>query len=90
MLKNDVLNDAVLDNDGLKGSGNVSLSRRECEVLQLVAQALSNRQIAGALVISEATVKRHLYNAFLKLGASSRLDAVNKAVSASLIRSAVS
>jgi DNA-binding NarL/FixJ family response regulator len=55
------------------------LSDREHEVLGLVAQALSNGQIASRLGLTEATVKRHLRNIFTKLGAVSRLDAVNKA-----------
>lgn len=49
-------------------------------MLGLVAQALSNGQIAARLGLTEATVKRHLRNIFVKLGAVSRLDAVNKAV----------
>jgi len=56
-----------------------TLSVREREVLDLVAQALSNGQIASQLHLTEATVKRHLRNIFVKLGAVSRLDAVNKA-----------
>ena len=56
-----------------------TLSSRELEVLDLVAQALSNGQIASRLNLTEATVKRHLRNIFVKLGAVSRLDAVNKA-----------
>jgi DNA-binding NarL/FixJ family response regulator len=55
------------------------LSLREREVLGLVAQALSNGQIASRLGLTEATVKRHMRNIFIKLGAVSRLDAVNKA-----------
>jgi DNA-binding NarL/FixJ family response regulator/signal transduction histidine kinase len=55
------------------------LSSREHEVLALVSQALSNGQIASRLSITEATVKRHLRNIFAKLGAVSRIDAVNKA-----------
>lgn len=54
------------------------LSDREREVLELAAEAFSNAQIARRLGISEATVKRHMYNTFAKLGAVSRLDAVNK------------
>jgi DNA-binding NarL/FixJ family response regulator len=61
------------------------LSPRELEVLRLVAQALSNGQIAHRLSITEATVKRHLSNVYAKLGAVSRLDAINKAVAARLI-----
>jgi DNA-binding NarL/FixJ family response regulator len=56
-----------------------TLSEREQEVLALVGQALSNRQIASRLSLTEATVKRHLRNIFVKLGAVSRIDAVNKA-----------
>jgi DNA-binding NarL/FixJ family response regulator len=55
------------------------LSAREREVLDLVAEAYSNSQIASRLRLTEATVKRHLANIFSKLGAVSRLDAVNKA-----------
>jgi ATP/maltotriose-dependent transcriptional regulator MalT len=55
------------------------LSRREVEVLRLAAGALSNAQIAAELFITEGTVKRHLTNIYAKLGAVSRLDAVNKA-----------
>jgi two-component system nitrate/nitrite response regulator NarL len=65
------------------GSG--LLSARELEVLVRVATAMSNRQIAAALGITESTVKRHLRNIFGKLNAVSRLDAVNKAVQGALI-----
>jgi DNA-binding NarL/FixJ family response regulator len=60
-------------------SGDVALSAREMEILGLVGQALSNGQIASRLSLKEATVKRHLRNIFIKLGAVSRIDAVNKA-----------
>lgn len=66
-----------------------SLSSREVEILALVGLALSNRQISGRLGITEGTVKQHLRNIFTKLGAVSRIDAVNKAVMSSLISSPV-
>ncbi|MCI2416688.1 response regulator transcription factor [Saccharopolyspora sp. K220] len=55
------------------------LSAREREIVDLVAQAMSNRQIASKLRITEGTVKRHMRNIFAKLRANSRIDAVNKA-----------
>lgn len=61
------------------------VSARELEVLELVAHALSNAQIAAKLGLTEATVKRHLHNIFVKLGAVSRIDAVNKAVASAVI-----
>jgi DNA-binding NarL/FixJ family response regulator len=64
-----------------------ALSPRELDVLELTAHAMSNAQIASRLYLTEATVKRHLSNIFSKLGAVSRIDAVNKAVAASLIPS---
>jgi DNA-binding NarL/FixJ family response regulator len=61
------------------------LSSREIEVLLLAARAMSNAQIGARLSITESTVKRHLRNVFAKLGAVSRIDAVNKAAAAALI-----
>lgn len=61
-----------------------TLSAREAEVLRLVAEALSNHQIATRLNITVPTVKRHLRNIFGKLGAVSRLDAVNRAARGAL------
>lgn len=61
------------------------LSGREREILLLVAEALSNAQIAKRLSITEGTVKRHLRKIFDKLDAVSRIDAVNKAAAASII-----
>lgn len=51
------------------------LSPRELEVLRLVAQGHTNREIADLLVISEKTVARHLTNLFTKLGVSNRASA---------------
>ncbi|WP_336087710.1 response regulator transcription factor [Nocardia sp. SSK8] len=62
-----------------------AISARELEVLQLVAGAASNAEIAAKLYVSQGTVKRHLTNIYTKLGASSRIDALIKARAAGLI-----
>jgi len=54
----------------------LGITRRELEILQLVAAGLSNREIAGKLFVSENTVKTHCSRAFDKLGARRRTQAV--------------
>jgi DNA-binding NarL/FixJ family response regulator len=56
------------------------LSARELEILLLAARGLSNHQIASALYLSEATVKRHLANIFQKMGVGSRGEASREAL----------
>ena len=63
------------------------LSGREIEVLELVAQGKSNRDIAGELWISEATVKSHLLHIYDKLGAADRASAVAAAMKRGILRS---
>ncbi len=62
------------------------LSEREVEVLRLVAQGLSNKEIADALNLSEHTVKTHLANILAKLHLRSRAHAAAYAVQAGLVR----
>ena len=54
----------------------LGITPRELEILGLVAQGLSNREIAGKLFVSENTVKTHFSRAFDKLGARRRTQAV--------------
>jgi DNA-binding NarL/FixJ family response regulator len=58
------------------GRDGSALSAREVEVLELVRRGATNREIAAALQISEATVKTHLLHAYAKLGVSDRTAAV--------------
>jgi DNA-binding CsgD family transcriptional regulator len=51
------------------------LTRREREILELVSQGLSNRQIARTLWIAESTVKVHIHHVLKKLGVRSRTEA---------------
>ncbi|WP_109004975.1 response regulator transcription factor [Streptomyces rishiriensis] len=61
------------------------LSGREVEVVRLLAEGLSNRSIAEALFLSEATVKTHLVRVYRKLGADNRAAAVSEAVRRGLL-----
>ena len=53
-----------------------ALSPREVEVLEMVAAGLSNRELAGRLLVSENTVKWHLQHIFAKLGVKNRTRAI--------------
>lgn len=65
-----VLNEAKLNQLGI--------SRRELEVLQLMAEGLSNQQIADKLFVSPNTIKTHCANLFLKLEVTKRTQAVHR------------
>jgi pimeloyl-ACP methyl ester carboxylesterase/DNA-binding CsgD family transcriptional regulator len=69
----------------VESNGNSPLSRRETEVLRLVAAGLSNREIASSLVLSEHTVHRHVANILRKLTQSTRAAAAAHATRAGII-----
>lgn len=57
----------------------IGISKREFEVLEKVADGCSNQEIAGALFVSESTVKTHVSSLLVKLDAKRRTQAVSKA-----------
>ena len=63
-----------------------ALSTRELDVLTLVAKGSTNRAVAAALFISEATVKTHLLHVYAKLGVSDRAAAVAVAYERGLLK----
>lgn len=74
----------------VRGEGDITLleapTKREIELLNLVAAGLSNREISAALFISEQTVKWHLRNLFVKLGVHNRTAALARARRLKLLR----
>jgi len=67
-------------------SSSKKLSKREQEITILLAQQLSNQEIADKLFISSATVKRHTINIYQKLDVNNRSDAVEKAIKLGIIK----
>ncbi len=65
--------------------GDEELTPRESEVLRMLTEGLSNREIASVLRISEHTVKFHITSIFGKLGTSSRTEAVTEGIRRGLI-----
>ena len=61
------------------------LTERELEVLYLLAERLSIKEIALQLVISPDTVKRHNFNIYQKLGVTTRKQAIEKATALGLL-----
>jgi LuxR family maltose regulon positive regulatory protein len=62
------------------------LTNRELEVLDLLAQRLSNKEIAAKLFISTTTVKGHLQNIYGKLNVSKRREAIDRAVALGILK----
>jgi DNA-binding CsgD family transcriptional regulator len=63
----------------------LELSKRELEILRLMAQGHSNQEIASTIFVSLSTVKTHIQNLFEKLDVSRRTQAIEKAKRLSLI-----
>jgi NarL family two-component system response regulator LiaR len=57
----------------------LAISKREYEVLELLAAGLSNKDIAEKLFVSPSTIKTHVSNVLVKLDASRRTEAIAKA-----------
>jgi DNA-binding NarL/FixJ family response regulator len=61
------------------------LTRRELEVLRLIAADMKNKEIGEALSITQGTVKIHVHNILLKLGVNSRTGAITRALAGHLL-----
>lgn len=72
--------------NSIRHPGPAELTRRELDVLELVATGRTNAEIGGELFISEATVKSHLLRIFAKLDVSDRTAAVTSAMAFGILR----
>ncbi len=64
----------VFDDGQLNSAWSRALSPRERQIALLVARGLSNKEVAHELGLSHGTVKQHLHNIFLRLGAKRRYN----------------
>ena len=80
-----ILNAGLVDRDSSEGALG-GLTKREIEVLKLLAEGLFNKEIAYKLNISERTVKNHVSNIFKKINASDRTQAAVFAIKNNLIK----
>jgi DNA-binding NarL/FixJ family response regulator len=72
-------------NERVSLGGDPLLTKREIDVLSLVGQGKTNRQIARELYIADNTVKNHVRNILEKLGVHTRMEAVERAVSSGVL-----
>jgi DNA-binding NarL/FixJ family response regulator len=63
----------------------LGISRREYEILEKIAEGLSNKEIADTLFVTESTVKTHVSNLFAKLDVKRRTQAIQRAKALNLI-----
>ena len=82
--KKDTLESGTADPEQLQTLG---ISKREYEVLLLIAEGRSNREIADQLFVTESTIKTHVSNIFVKLDAKRRTEALVRARELNLIAS---
>lgn len=75
-------------NEPAQVSEREQLSSRECEIVELIAQGKSNKEIARTLGITPETVKSHLKNIFVKLDVEKRVQAVARAQALGLVKHA--
>jgi LuxR family maltose regulon positive regulatory protein len=80
-MEDDLIKNTAHSNSSVNRTGNPIelLSNREMEILNLIMEGLSNKEIASRLSITVATVKSHLFNIYQKLGAYNRKSAIIKA-----------
>jgi DNA-binding NarL/FixJ family response regulator len=77
LLLSEIRNGTLTTVDAPTATPAPPITARELEILQLVADGMSNRQIGHRLSITEGTVKNHVHNALEKLGLDNRIQAAS-------------
>ncbi|MDF3002632.1 MAG: vraR, partial [Bacillota bacterium] len=71
--------------ENMKPRNQTSLTERETEVLKLLAEGLTQKEIAENLILSSSTIKRHLENIYQKLEVNNKISAIKKAKNLKLL-----
>lgn len=87
LFENDILEHLLASHNKKAESTqkNINISKREYEILSLMAGGFSNKDIANAIFLAEGTVKNHISTILLKLKSQGRTEAILKALKLSLI-----
>jgi DNA-binding NarL/FixJ family response regulator len=75
----------VYTNSGMSSDSQVKLTKREVEVLSLVIEGKSSKEVADQLYVSKRTVDFHLANIYSKLSVTNRLQAFREATRRGLL-----
>jgi LuxR family maltose regulon positive regulatory protein len=82
---NDLLSVCARYSENMKPRNQTSLTERETEVLKLLAEGLTQKEIAENLILSSSTIKRHLENIYQKLEVNNKISAIKKAKNLKLL-----
>lgn len=80
VITSSIASDAKESHDSSTTENSLSLTKREIQILELAARGVTNKHIGEELNLSNRTIEVHMHNIFMKLGVSSRTEAVTRAI----------
>ncbi|HZH87131.1 MAG TPA: response regulator transcription factor [Brumimicrobium sp.] len=80
-----LLRNPIKNNEGEETPEEISLTKREQEVLEQISHGLNHRQISNNLMISPSTVRKHIENVYKKLKVHNKVEAIQKGIKNNLL-----